>query len=53
MDAHGLYLWTISDAIDEALERRKPSILDMVDGKMIALIGAAVAAIVIIYMVVL
>lgn len=53
MDAHGLHLWTLSDAIDNALTRRKPSIWDSIDGKMIAMIGAAIAAIIVIYMVVL
>lgn len=48
-----LYLWTCSDAIDNALTRRKPSIWDAIDGKMIAMIGAAIAAIVVVYMVIL
>lgn len=53
MDAHGLHLWTLSDAIDDALTRRKASIWDALDGKLLFMIGAAIAAIVIIYMVVL
>ena len=47
--AHDMYLLLKSDALDVALERRKVSILDMIDGKTLALICAAVLGVIVFY----
>lgn len=53
MDAHGLYLWTVSDAIENALVKRKTSILDAIDGKMLLLIAGVIVAVAVIYIFIL
>lgn len=47
--AHDMYLLLKSDALDVALEKRKTSILDMIDGKMLALIFCAILGVVVFY----
>ena len=47
--AHDMYLLLKSDALDVALEKRKVSILDMIDGKTFALICAAILGVVVFY----
>lgn len=47
--AHDMYLLLKSDALDVALEKRKSSILDLIDGKTLLLIGAAICGLAVFY----
>ena len=49
MDAHGLYLWTVSDAIENALAKKKSSIWDAIDARTLGIVAGAIAAIVVAY----
>lgn len=47
--AHDMFLLLKSDALDVALEKKKASFLDLIDGKTLALIGAAIIGLVVFY----